>query len=213
MDPYTRLTREWKINVWVRENARLQEESFLETLFSSWAAFRHPCLTGWLDQSAVAEIDGLPMGLPSSSTSSSLSLIQLQGSQTSDHWFGVSICFCLKSAAWWASQRTAMLSSCLHSRHSIASVIMLGFGDHPGDGFQVGSVNVQPFVHAQLHDCPHIPFSKEQLWGENVGCESLHWGPVHVLEVVSSDSIFTLLHIELRLPTFGPQSLPLEFLL
>jgi hypothetical protein len=32
VDPYTRLTREWKINVWVRENARLQEESFLETL-------------------------------------------------------------------------------------------------------------------------------------------------------------------------------------
>jgi hypothetical protein len=25
MDPYTRLTREWKINVWIRENARLQE--------------------------------------------------------------------------------------------------------------------------------------------------------------------------------------------
>jgi hypothetical protein len=25
VDPYTRLTREWKINVWVRENARLQE--------------------------------------------------------------------------------------------------------------------------------------------------------------------------------------------
>ena len=38
MDPYTRLTREWKINVWVREikeSARLQEESFLETLFAS----------------------------------------------------------------------------------------------------------------------------------------------------------------------------------
>jgi hypothetical protein len=35
MDPYTRLTREWKINVWVRENARLQEENFLETLFAS----------------------------------------------------------------------------------------------------------------------------------------------------------------------------------
>jgi hypothetical protein len=29
------LTWEWKINVWVRENARLQEESFLETLFAS----------------------------------------------------------------------------------------------------------------------------------------------------------------------------------
>jgi hypothetical protein len=26
MDPSTRLTREWKINVWVRENARLQEQ-------------------------------------------------------------------------------------------------------------------------------------------------------------------------------------------
>jgi hypothetical protein len=26
VDPSTRLTREWKINVWVRENARLQEQ-------------------------------------------------------------------------------------------------------------------------------------------------------------------------------------------
>jgi hypothetical protein len=26
VDPYTRLTQEWKINVWVRENARLQEQ-------------------------------------------------------------------------------------------------------------------------------------------------------------------------------------------
>jgi hypothetical protein len=25
VDPYTRLMLEWKINVWVRENARLQE--------------------------------------------------------------------------------------------------------------------------------------------------------------------------------------------
>jgi hypothetical protein len=32
MDAYTRLTREWKINVWARGNARLQEESFLEAL-------------------------------------------------------------------------------------------------------------------------------------------------------------------------------------
>ena len=32
MDPYTRLTREWNINVWVREDARLQEVSFHETL-------------------------------------------------------------------------------------------------------------------------------------------------------------------------------------
>ena len=32
MDPYTRLTREWNINVWVREDTRLQEVSFRETL-------------------------------------------------------------------------------------------------------------------------------------------------------------------------------------
>jgi hypothetical protein len=32
VDPYTRLTWEWKINVWVRGNTRLQEESFLEAL-------------------------------------------------------------------------------------------------------------------------------------------------------------------------------------
>ena len=32
MDPYTSLTREWNINVRVREDARLQEVSFRETL-------------------------------------------------------------------------------------------------------------------------------------------------------------------------------------
>jgi hypothetical protein len=38
---------------------------------------------------------GLPMGSPSSSASSSLSLIQLQGSLTSFHWLGISICIYL----------------------------------------------------------------------------------------------------------------------
>ena len=48
MDPYTRLTREWKINVWVRVNARLQEESFLEALClmsdfqASWLKLTQP---------------------------------------------------------------------------------------------------------------------------------------------------------------------------
>jgi hypothetical protein len=40
VDPYTRLTREWKINVWVKEikeSARLQEEVSLK-LFSSQPA-------------------------------------------------------------------------------------------------------------------------------------------------------------------------------
>ena len=48
MDPYTRLTREWKINVWFRGNARLQEESFLEALClmsdyqASWLKLTRP---------------------------------------------------------------------------------------------------------------------------------------------------------------------------
>jgi hypothetical protein len=41
-------------------------------------------------ETRFVETAGLPMGLPSSSTSSSLSLIKPQGSQTSDHWLGVS---------------------------------------------------------------------------------------------------------------------------
>ena len=43
----------------------------------------------------LVETAGLPMGSPSSTTSSSLSLVQPQGSLTSVHWLGVSICFCL----------------------------------------------------------------------------------------------------------------------
>jgi hypothetical protein len=46
--------------------------------------------------SRLVETDGLPMGLPSlSSASSSLSLIQPQGSLTTVQWLGVSICICL----------------------------------------------------------------------------------------------------------------------
>jgi hypothetical protein len=41
--------------------------------------------------SRLVETVGLPMGLPSSSASSSLSLTQPQGSLASVHWLGVSI--------------------------------------------------------------------------------------------------------------------------
>ena len=44
VDPYTRLTSEWKINVWVKEikeSARLQEGVSLK-LFSSRPAFNPP---------------------------------------------------------------------------------------------------------------------------------------------------------------------------
>jgi hypothetical protein len=46
-------------------------------------------------ESGLVETAGLPMGLPSSSASSILPLIQPQGSLASVHWLGVSICFCL----------------------------------------------------------------------------------------------------------------------
>jgi hypothetical protein len=39
MDPYTRLMREWKINVWVRENARLQEQVSVK-LFCFMSSFQ-----------------------------------------------------------------------------------------------------------------------------------------------------------------------------
>jgi hypothetical protein len=42
----------------------------------------------------IVEPAGLPMGSPFS-TSSSLSLVQAQGSLPSDHWLGLNICFCL----------------------------------------------------------------------------------------------------------------------
>jgi hypothetical protein len=45
--------------------------------------------------SGLVETAALPMGLPSSSTSSSFSLVQPQGSLTSDCWLSVSICICL----------------------------------------------------------------------------------------------------------------------
>jgi hypothetical protein len=46
-------------------------------------------------QSRLVETAGLPMGSPSSSASSNLSLIQSHMSPTSVQWFGVIICFCL----------------------------------------------------------------------------------------------------------------------
>ena len=45
--------------------------------------------------SRLVEIAGLPMGLPSSSTSSSLSLVQPEGSLAFIHWLSVNICIYL----------------------------------------------------------------------------------------------------------------------
>ena len=71
-------------------------------------------------KSRLVETDDCPMGLPSSSTTSSLSLIQPQGSLTSVHWLGLSMCICLRC---WASPRTAMLDSSLLAHLSINNSI------------------------------------------------------------------------------------------
>jgi hypothetical protein len=64
--------------------------------------------------SRLVESAGLPLGSPYSSASSSLSLIQPQGSLTSVHWLECNKNLCLsQSAACWASQRTVMLGFCL----------------------------------------------------------------------------------------------------
>ena len=57
------------------------------------------CLVGGLvsersQEFRLVETAGLPIGLPSSSPSSSLILIQPQESTTSVHWLGISICIC-----------------------------------------------------------------------------------------------------------------------
>ena len=62
-------------------------------------------------KSRLVETAGLPLGSPSSSPSSTLSLIQPQWSPVSVHGLGVSICILFLSAACWAFQRTIMIGS------------------------------------------------------------------------------------------------------
>jgi hypothetical protein len=75
--------------------------------------------TAWLvaqclRESRLVETAGLPMRSPSTTTSSSLPLIQPQGSLSSVGWVGGCKYLSLsQSAACWASQRAAMLGSSL----------------------------------------------------------------------------------------------------
>jgi hypothetical protein len=98
-----------------------------------------------------------------------------------------------QSAADRASQRTAILGSCLQAQHSItnsARVWCLSMG---------WLVPGQPFLQSLLHFCPWISFRHEQFSSKTlmVGWwpHSSTGGPVYVLEVVSSGSISPLLYI------------------
>jgi hypothetical protein len=65
MDPYTRLIQEWKINVWVRENARLQERVSVKLfcLVSSFQASQLVKLTR-PESVAVIPFPGFPYPHP-----------------------------------------------------------------------------------------------------------------------------------------------------
>jgi len=74
-------------------------------------------LSVWeLQRSGLIEIAGFPMGFPSSSTSSVLSLIQPKGSLTSVKWLDVSICICL-SQLWLSDDSHARLLCGSSSQH------------------------------------------------------------------------------------------------
>ena len=81
VDPYTRLTRDWKINVWVKEikeSARLQEGVSLK-LFSSRPASKLPLVKlTQLESVAFAKLqEGASMKLFSSRPASKLPLVKL----------------------------------------------------------------------------------------------------------------------------------------
>jgi hypothetical protein len=62
---------------------------------------------------------GFPMGSPSSSTSSSLSIMQTQGSPASIHWLGVSICISLSQLLLGLS-KDSMIDCCMQVCQSIS---------------------------------------------------------------------------------------------
>jgi hypothetical protein len=135
-----------------------------------------------------------PTGSPSSSGSSSFSLIQPQWSADSIHWLGANICIWLfqlpvvsfRGQSWevpfW--------------EHTIASVIVSGLGASHLAGSYFGPGAEPPIPHALLQFCPCSSFRQEQLWirGFDCGLATLSptWWPVFLLGVGSTSSLSTL---------------------
>jgi hypothetical protein len=78
--------------------------------------------------SGIVETAGLPMELPSSS-SSSLSLIQPQGSPTSAQWLAIGICICFSLLLVGPLEEQPWLTPVC--KHTIALVTVLGLGASP----------------------------------------------------------------------------------
>jgi hypothetical protein len=95
----------------------------------------------------LIETAGPPTGSPSSSSSSSFSLIQPQGSADSVHWLPTNICIWL--AACWVFQRAVMISPFLWALHSLSNSVRPWTSPWAGSHF--GPVSRSSFPRARLH--------------------------------------------------------------
>jgi hypothetical protein len=78
-------------------------------------------VSGSCKGSRLVNTAGLPIGFPSSSVPSVLSLTLPQGPPTSVQWLAVSIYICLSQLLVVFLKRTVMLGSCLQSHHGISN--------------------------------------------------------------------------------------------
>jgi len=108
------------------------------------------------------------MGLPSSSASSSLSLIQPQWAAASVHWLAVNICIRLFELLIGACGRQSLLAS--FCEHSIVWVIVSGLVASPWTGSHFGPVAGTPFPQALLHFYPCSSYTQGQLWVRGFDC-------------------------------------------
>jgi hypothetical protein len=121
----------------------------------------------------------------------------------------VGICICISQLLGRASQRTTMLAPVC--KHNITSVIMLGFGACPWDGFQVGWLLVSHslslcsiFVPAFLSDRTNFGLKVCRRVGSLI---SPLGGPVWLLKVVMSVSpLMDILTKVTHIDFWGPPS-------
>ena len=134
-------------------------------------------VSGSSQGSKLVDIVGLLMGSSSPSVPLILPLTLPQGFPTWVQWLAVSICICLCQLLGRASQRTAMLGSCLQVQHSISNSIRVWC--LPMGWISSQPVTGQPFLQSLLHFCPCISFRQEQFWvkifEDGLMSLSLHW--------------------------------------
>ena len=103
-------------------------------------------------ESRLIETSGPTTGSPSSSASSSLSLIQQQGSSASVHWLGATICLWLFQLLVQSFRGQSDLAP--FCELTIALVIVSVLGTSPWAGSHFGPVNGPSFLQVPLHFHP-----------------------------------------------------------